>query len=194
MTLAVGYAMALAVATSFRIDVWRDSLSLFRDATAANPDDWRPGSNLMNTYIAYDKPEEAISIALEYLPRYPDYSAFHYGLGHSLLKLGHEREGISELEVAAGLDPREPRSWTALAGHAAAKGDMAEARDLFLRAAEARPADVTAWYNVALANLKLGLLDEAASATERIRRIDPDAREIVRLEKGIGDHKFNVQR
>jgi tetratricopeptide (TPR) repeat protein len=132
--------------------------------------------------------EAAVASYREVLPRDPQSSAVHRGLGAALLSLGRLDEAGQELEISVRLAPRAIESRLLLGRLRLSAGEELSARAAFeaareidaLRArrflealARARPEDPSAFRDLALFEIVEGRRKEATAALQRAMALTP---------------------
>jgi hypothetical protein len=97
--------LVLSVATYARNAVWKDSLTLWKNATEGSPSKARPHHNLGLAYAKQDLTEEAIKEFRTSLKLKPDFVEAHYDLGVAYAAQGRIDEAIKEYQAAVKLLP-----------------------------------------------------------------------------------------
>jgi len=101
-----------------------------------------------------------------------DLAEAHSNLGALEIKAGRPRYAIEPLRAALAIDPGYPTARHNLARALLRLGNAHGARAELLKLTSAAADDADAWAELALADLALGLYDEAAAAVERALALD----------------------
>ena len=160
------------VATSREINLWRDSITLFRHAVEVTTDNYAAENCLGKSYEKIGDPRALacyqLSVATE--PRFP-YSQFN--LAMVLLDRGRTAEALEHLQVAAALEPRDPVIQYDLGVYFSQHDSWTNALNCFSNSLAVSPdvALVQCAMGSALANL--GRAAPAASHFRAALRLDP---------------------
>ncbi len=146
--------------------LWRDSLSLWSYAVAANPQSELAVVNLGNVYRDRGELSEAVVYYRRALELNPDYELAHNNLGLTLADQGKFAEAIEHYRLALKTNPRYARvylNWgVALAGW----GKPEEAKEYFRKSLRLSPEIIGAHYNLGTSLLDEGRLAEAVEEFE----------------------------
>jgi tetratricopeptide (TPR) repeat protein len=141
---------------------------------------------LVERYRANSQVNEALGLiyaesgemtrALPYLKRArnsaPQSALNHANLGTALLKLGHAREAVAELAIAARLDTRNAETFSKLGQAFMLLQDSANAVHAFSQAAALGPQSPNLFYNWAVALSQNGETEKASNVLDRIPEAD----------------------
>jgi len=136
--------LALAPATRRQVGAWRDSVTLFARATAAEPE--APVLHLNHGVALLDagRPAEAahaLERAVRLAPRFPNAQA---ALGLALLQLGRPPEATGHFLAALADQPDHPQALFGCAESLRALGRLQQARPYYWRFLEVAPAGLVA--------------------------------------------------
>jgi protein O-mannosyl-transferase len=172
--LAAVALVALGVVTVQQTAVWRDSVSLFEHAIAAEPDSWVAHYNLGNAYADLGRQEDAVVRFRETARLRPEFARAHNNLGNALDALGRTAEALPSYERAVQLKPDMAEAHNNLGIAYAALGRH-EAGETALRTAiELRPDFMEAHLNLAIELREQGRLEDAKTAGDRAVSLRPD--------------------
>lgn len=98
-------AVALAVATHARNEIYRSKLLLWEDTARKVPDNVRALDNLGAVYFDLGRTEESIPYFRRAIELMPNYASAYNNLGQSLIRAGKPKEGLEAIETALRLAP-----------------------------------------------------------------------------------------
>lgn len=107
------------------------------------------------------------------LAKHSESAAFREIRGAVLARTEHADEARADYEKALALDPKSARALSGLGALAVAAGDLPRALDLFERAAQSSPDDVSAAYSAAQIVLAQGNQEESLRRLREILAHDP---------------------
>src|SRR3984957_17058111 len=108
MTGAVALMLVFAVVTSYRLEVYGDVITIWRDAVACQPENVRATINLgcvLQDAGRYQEAIEQFECAISIDPTRPDVGLAHRSLGLTWARLGQPEKAISHLQLAMRLRP-----------------------------------------------------------------------------------------
>lgn len=176
-TVSLAAVFGLAVATTVRLPVWRDDVTLFTDAISRAPGFVHGYCNLGSALHTHDRLEEAVPVLRRGLQVAPDLAYCHTTLGRTLAKLGRPREALASFRTASELEPTVGMHWHDLGICLRDLGQPEPSVDAFVRAIELDPSLFDARLNLGQAYLTLGQFDRARSAYERAVELDASSGE-----------------
>ncbi len=146
----LGVALAALVpASRHQVEAWRDSLTLFRRATAAEPEAPVLQLNLGLALLDAGRPAEAagaLGRAVRLAPRFPNA---HAALGMALSRLGRPEEAVGHFLAALGDLPEHPEALFGCAEALRALGRGEQARAYYWRFLGVAPEGMAAEREVA---------------------------------------------
>lgn len=111
-------------------------------AVELNPDLSAAYNRLVEAILHQGRPEDALSVALEYVRRSPDLAESHYWLGQTYIDLRRYPEAKQSHETAIKLNPRLTASYFSLAKALTALGEREKAAEHRRRFAELKEQDM----------------------------------------------------
>ncbi len=133
-----------AALTLARVEVWKDSVSLWSDALRKAPEEVVARTNLSSALIVAGRSEDAIVHLRELIRLQPRNFRLQINLGVALLKLGRVEEAIDAGRAATRLHPRLPEAWLMVGTALEMGGHREEAIEAFRRVIALRPGDPAA--------------------------------------------------
>ncbi|MCD6308085.1 MAG: tetratricopeptide repeat protein, partial [Candidatus Latescibacteria bacterium] len=164
----------LAVAAFRRNAVWRNEITLWRDAADKSPDKARP---LHNLGLAYQRAGDYSSAAEAYraaLKRNPNAYETHLNLGMILARTGRTDEATRHYRRAIDINPNAGAAFINLGSLLLSSGDPDRAEGLLRKAVELDPESATARYNLGNALVRTGRYVEAEKTFKDALDRDPD--------------------
>ena len=128
------WIMTLATATTWRHQVWRSELSIWKDSIAKSPQKARPWLNLAAAYYERKQPDVAAACLHKATLLKPRYAVAYRDLGRVLNELGRHRDALSALLVGVSLAPGDYKQHHELAVAYAGLGDLEHGEAEFLEA------------------------------------------------------------
>jgi predicted O-linked N-acetylglucosamine transferase (SPINDLY family) len=134
-----------------------------------------PDKEIQQAWAALQRGDAQASASLfaQIAAKDPANAEAHAGLGHVLLRLGHEQQAVESLQRAQQLAPQLPQAWRDLALLAMRRSDFAGAESSVRRAVTLQPNDANAWFLLAQALFALARFDEAEGAFGRAAALHP---------------------
>jgi len=169
----------LAVAAFRRNAVWRDEITLWRDAADKSPDRARP---LHNLGLAYQRAGDYFSAESAYgaaLKRNPQAYETHLNLGMILARTGRTDEAVRHYQHAIDIDPKAGAAFINLGSLLLSSGDPDSAETLLRKAIELEPESAAARYNLGNVLVRTGRYGEAESTFREALDRDPDNPELL---------------
>lgn len=156
---AVGTVALIALlgsATAVRLRVWRDPVTLWRDAAVKAPRTWAPHVFLAQELRARGDLEGAIAAYRRAAAIEPEHGATRLNLGTALAMAGRLEEALPELETAVALAPGSAVAWLNLGRVAGLTGRRPRAHEAFKRAAVASAGDVATRFQLVAVSREQG--------------------------------------
>ena len=183
-TAAFTAVALMAIATSFQVRHWQDSVTLWRHTVAVAPDNYRARNSLGAALGNQGLTSEAIVQFTEALRLDPDVSQsfhIHHNLGRALSDLGKVDEAIGHFKEALRQQPNYPEAHNNLGLALSRQGQHTAAIAEFRLALEDRPGFAPAVANLARAHndfgfslLARGLTTDAIREYSEALRVQPD--------------------
>jgi protein O-mannosyl-transferase len=169
----VAVVLALAVAASARVRVWRNSETLFLDAIEKTRNNALAHIDLASHYIETGRVADAIPHLREAERIRPNEPELHVHLGYAYLLQGRSDDAARSFERVLRLDPAHGVALNNLARIRFLEGDLPEALRLYRATVAAKPDWAEGRRRLAVVLLMIG---DTASAVEELRRavaLDP---------------------
>jgi tetratricopeptide (TPR) repeat protein len=163
--------VALVALTSRQTLVWKDSLTLWTHAVAADPSSARAHAGLGITHLAAGQPEAALEhyrLAVRLDPALPEGLM---GLALAMSLTGQAGDAVPLAERAAGRSPDSALFRHHLGEILRRAGRREEALVAFDAAARLDPAAASSRYAIAVTLAELGRREAATAALEEARRV-----------------------
>ena len=148
-----------------RLEVWKDEVSLWRDAVQKSPEKYRPNHNLGVSLMKRSPREAAVffsrAIALE-----PQLPFAYRSLGETCLALGNAKMALRCWKRALQLDPRDAQTHLALGQRYGEEIDYFPAYRHLKRAQELDPQDWRSYFHLAKLYFRFGFWDKALIQSE----------------------------
>jgi tetratricopeptide (TPR) repeat protein len=169
-----GAALLGCVAASAReINLWSDSITLFRHAIEVTTDNYAAENCLGKAYEKLGDPRALacyqLSVTTE--PRFP-YSQFN--LAMALLERGQSAEGLKHLQIAGALEPGDPDIQYDLGIYFSQHDSWTNALNCFSNSLAVRPDFARAQFAMGGALATLGRAVPAADHFREALRLDPE--------------------
>lgn len=174
---------------------WPDAESLLKDATTADPKDYRAWFDLGYVYTAQDKTKEAADAYRHSVDAKPDIFESNLNLGISLGKLG-DLDAAKYLAAATTLKPTSHpeegyfRAWLSL-GHVLSKDHPQQAALAFQQAAKYKPKDPEPHLSAAELYLAAKLPVDAEREYKAALALDPASKDAI---VGLANLYLNAKR
>ncbi len=149
--LGAALALGLGTLTYLQAGNYRDLITLYRAAIAANPGAWLAHHNLASALVEADRSDEAIAHFEKALTLRPDYPEAENNLGEALTRLGRPTEAMTHLTRALALQPRYAEAHNNRGAALMALGRANEGRAAFAEAVRLKPTYAVAHNNLGLA-------------------------------------------
>ncbi len=189
LLLMAGLICVTSFLTYRRNRVWKDEISLWRDAVRKSPDKARPHNNLGIVLSHKGKAEKAIVEFREALSIYPGYLGARKNLGTTLRSLGRYEEAINEYREVLRVNPNEITAYINLGVALSQIGKNDEAVREFRNAIRIKPDYAKAYNNLGTVLLNLGKVEEAISEYRMALRLNPD---YTNAYINLGDALYNL--
>jgi hypothetical protein len=151
----------LGILSHRRTDVWQNSVSLWEDASKANPDHPIVGINLGNAYTEQGRLDEAIAVYQELLIRWKKNTRILLNLGVAYSKKGETEKAISLFQQILSRDPGHAKVRNLLGAQYASQGRFEAAIREFKKSLSFDPEYGEAYYNWGVALREMGKYGEA---------------------------------
>ena len=166
--------LACSVGSWIQLGYWKDSITLFRHATEAFPDNYIARNILGNAYSDAGRIDDAISQFSRVLEVWPEDVEALTGIGIVLAKQGKSEEAARYFTEVLRIYPESADAHFQIGLLLAERGKIDEGIYHFTRVLQVNPEDVEAHHNLGVALIKQGKLDEAISHFREALRIQPD--------------------
>ncbi|ABC82845.1 tetratricopeptide repeat protein [Anaeromyxobacter dehalogenans] len=167
-------ALALAVATFARNEVWADDVRLWADAAAKAPANPRTHGNLGQALAQRGDVARGMAEIDTALRLKPDFYQAHTNKGVLLLQQGQVVPALEHLRTAVALAPDDAPSRFALARALHGAGDLAGAVEEYRTVLGRSGRHRLALNNLAVAYAQLGRLDLAVEHFRKAAELDPE--------------------
>jgi tetratricopeptide (TPR) repeat protein len=174
IVLGVVALMVLGAVTWTRAGIYADSISLWQDTLAKNPDAWVAHNNLGVALMQSGKINEAMAQYQLALQTNPNYAEAHYNLGVSLMQWGRIAEAMSQYEQALQADPHDAEAHYNLGVALAQSGKINEAMAQYQLALQTNPSYTEAHINLGAALMQSGKINEAIVQYEEALQANPN--------------------
>lgn len=150
-----------------------ESVVQYKKAISIDPYSAEHYNNLGCVYVQkrlYDDAKKQLRIALKLEP---SLALAHHNLGTVYEKEGNYKDAIKEFQIAIGLNPNSLSHYNlaCVYGH---EGKLREALYHYGEAVALDPSSVKALNNLGHTYLRIGMVDAAKDAWQRVLEIDPD--------------------
>ncbi len=172
--LGVASLLALAVAASAQVRVWRDSVTLFEHSIRVTEENALAHINLGIAYLNLGRFEEAERELREAIEIHPGAAEAHAGLGAVRARKGRGEEALESYRAALRLDPGSSSTHREMASLLLARGDTSQALVHFREASALAPRDGDALVDLAVGLSREGRHDEADKKFEEASRLAVD--------------------
>jgi Tfp pilus assembly protein PilF len=162
-------ALIFAGVSSYRLEAYRDAITLWRDTVARQPQNVRGTINLGCALEDAGRHQEAIETlkhALQIDPASPDAGLAHRSLGLVYATLRQPQPAIEHLRLAMRLRPDVADDHGALGSQLLAVHNFGEAAQELELAVQQQPTDILGYANLATAYANLGRRLQAVQAAE----------------------------
>jgi tetratricopeptide (TPR) repeat protein len=173
--IAGALLLALAVATGYQLQFWRDSETLLRRALAVTGPSGVAENNLATALMARGAYAEALPHILRAVELRPTDEEIVFNAGNALAGLNRDEEAKAWFEKAIGMNPRDARAYTNLGALLVRQGKFGEAIRQLETAAGLNPGCHLTRLNLAVALARTGRTKEAAARLEEAVGLAPDS-------------------
>jgi protein O-mannosyl-transferase len=166
--------IVFCVVTNYRLEAYRDVITIWRDAVAYQPDNVRATINLgcaLEDACQYQAAIEQFERAIEIDPTRPDVGLAHRSLGLTWASCNQPERAIHHLELAMQLRPDVARDHGTLGALLLTVHRFAESAPQLELAARQDPSDVLARANLATAYANIGRSSEAVAAARQAQAL-----------------------
>jgi len=174
LTAAVIVIVTLTAVTWQRNSVWRDDLTLWRDAAVKSPQKYRPHNNLAIALLLRGELDDAITeyqTSVELNPRDADA---HSNLGVAYFRKGWVDQAIEEFSAAVQLSPGFVTAHNNLGEAYNRKEYLDKAIESYRTAIKLKPDYAEARNNLGSAYIKKGWIDKAIEEYQSALKIKPN--------------------
>jgi tetratricopeptide (TPR) repeat protein len=168
-------ALVLAILTVIQIDVWHDSLSLWRHALAVTGESATVAGNLAETLEEHKQLAEAVPYYREAVRLAPNSIQARTNLGNALRSLGKLDDAAEEYAAICRLTPDSPVGYTQLGLLYLRQHKLKEAADQFEKSWRLEPDRVDGVLNRALVEEERDDFDKAAEFYRQALALQPDS-------------------
>lgn len=177
--IAAGALVTLAclIATMRVVPHWRNSVTLWEQATRATSGNYRAHTNLGFALAAEGQRTRAIAEYHEAIRINPKYANAHNYLGVAHADLGEHRQAVTAFDSALALRPRFAEAWNNLGLSKAALEEVPEAIHAFQKSLEADANFSPARNNLAIAYARQRDFESAIREFTESARQQPDSAE-----------------
>jgi Flp pilus assembly protein TadD len=173
--IAGALLLALAVATGYQLQFWRDSETLLGRALAVTGPSGVVENNLATALMARGAYAEALPHILRAVELRPTDEEIVFNAGNALAGLNRDDEAKAWFEKAIGMNPRNARAYTNLGALLVRQGKFGEAIRKLETAEGLNPGCSLTRLNLAVALARTGRTKEAAARLEEAVRLAPDS-------------------
>jgi tetratricopeptide (TPR) repeat protein len=170
---AVLVSIALAVASSRQLGLWRSTTALFTHSTTASADNFQAHTILATQALLAGDVEAARPHAAAALRIRPDRSEVQLAMGNLLLAQERPAQAAPYLRRAVELNPADPDARVALGFSLLETGDGAAAYEQYRTAVRLEPRHVAAQLHLAFLSISRGRERDALAHLEAVLREDP---------------------
>ncbi len=176
--IAAAAALALVILLSLvsvrRLAAYHNSVTLWQDAAAYQPDDPVVRNNLGLELANAGRLQEAMEQYQQALRLNPDSIEAYYNLGIALANGGHTQEAIANFQQALQRKPNGPSIHNNLGLALYEAGQIQQAVDHYQEALRLKPDYPEAYNNLGVALLNAGQTQESIKRFRHALRIQPD--------------------
>lgn len=186
LAVAGGVALVLVlvagVASARRLAVYRDELTLWQDAVAAQPEDPMACNNLGAELAKRGRNQEAMQYYRRAIELRPGYVKAECNIAGGLALVGHTQEAIDHLQKGLQLKPDSAVLLTNLGALLADAGENDQAIACHEKALQIKPHYAEAQFNLACVLARVGRTEQAVEHYRQALRIRP----------GYADAEYNL--
>ncbi|MDP8213855.1 MAG: tetratricopeptide repeat protein [Candidatus Euphemobacter frigidus] len=175
--------LLLAAGTVLQNRVWRNNLTLFRQAVAVSPLSSKAHHGLGNEYFRLGKPGPAASEFQKAIAIFNREPLYYNSLGVAYGELGRFDDALNQFQASARLNPGDPLVLMNLSTLFLRTGNIPRAREEIDRYIAARPFDPSGFLNLGEINIHQGEFRQALAAFRQALEIDPGS---VTAREGLG--------
>ena len=169
--------LACLVATSFVVPYWRNSVTLWEQATKATHNNYRAHTNLGFALAEDGQRTRAIAEYQEAIRIQPKYPNAHNYLGVAHAQLGEHAQAVPAFEAALKLRPGFAEAWNGLGLSLVELNKLPDAIQAFQKALDAEPRFSPARNNLAIAYAQRNDFESAIREFAESVRQQPDSAE-----------------
>lgn len=167
-------AVVLGLVSVRRLEAYRDVLTIWRDASTHQPENYLVQTNVGVESNNAGRPQEAIEHFERALRLRPDYADSHKNLAQSLAAVGRAQEAIEHFQRALELNPSMVAAHAGLAIALTSAGRLPEAIEQYDQALRIEPGSSTTHNNLGVALLRSERPQEAIAQFKQAVRLDPN--------------------
>jgi len=173
-SIAAGLLIALlALATWYQVQVWRDSLALWRHGRRVCPDSHAVARNLAMAYSLSDLHRQALAEYRRAAEMRPDDAVNEYNMANTLMGLGRASEAMVHYRRSIALDPDDPDARYNYGRALQMLRRLDEAKRQYLEVLRLRPDDPNAHNNLGRIYLEQGRPRRAVAHLRRACELAP---------------------
>lgn len=165
--------LVLMISTVLQVQIWRNSVTLFRHALLVTVNNDLIHNNLGVTLARQGDDREASDHYIKALEMNPHYSDAHYNLAALLARQGKDEEAIAHFIEALRIEPNRAEAHNDLGVILARQGKIQEATAHFAKAVSINPDYEEAYFNLGIALVQHARNKEAIPYFNEALRIKP---------------------
>jgi Flp pilus assembly protein TadD len=174
LVISAGVVLSIfMVVTRLQIQLWHDSIALFKHTLAVTARNAIIQNNLGIVLTHQGRQEEAIAHYMQALRIRPQDPDAHINLGNALASRGRQEEAVAHYMETLRIDPRDAEAHNNLGIALARQGRQEEAIAHYMEALRIDPQYAEAHYNLANLLARQGRQEEAIAHYMEALRIDP---------------------
>ena len=148
--------LLLARGSALQTLCWQNSIALFTQALAANPQSWGAANNLGSVLLDQNRPQAALAPLETAVRLRPEYAEAHANLGVAWYRIGNAPRAEKEFRAATEMKPEFVTGWNGLGASLMAEGHSGEAAGAFRQALSLQPGSSQTRNNLRLAQAASG--------------------------------------
>jgi tetratricopeptide (TPR) repeat protein len=165
--------IAVTIVTATQGNYWTNDLALYRRATVVAPNNAMAFNLLANEMYKRNQPQAALELYAQALRLDPQYWATNFAMGITECELGQFQDCERHLETASEVDASNSAEFASLADARMRLGNYAGSEEALRRGIQASPSAPQLHYQLGLALMRQGKLDEAQQALADEARVNP---------------------
>ncbi len=181
---AILFLTVCSVLSLKQIRHWRNSITLFSNAVAVNPNHAGLRVNLATAFLQAGNDREAIKQLTKADQIAPEHATTQYAVGSLLLKMGRYQDAIDHFSRSISADPKYLKPYLELAVAFQKTDHKREAIKYLEKAVQLSPGNATICYRLGSALFDAGRYRDAVEHFSKLLRMNPESAEI-HLKLGI---------